>query len=91
MILPRSIANLPTEIYRKNDSPYYHTGNKILISLCALSLVIFIIQREFLRYLNRQKETKWNAMSLEEQELYQADQVAREKEGNKRLDFRFSY
>lgn len=80
-----------TEIYRANDAPYYHTGNKILISLCVLALIVVVLQREFLRYLNRQKERTWGAMSLEEQELYQADQVARAKEGNKRLDFRFSY
>jgi hypothetical protein len=57
----------------------------------VLALVVFVLQRELLRYLNRQKEKKWNVMSPEEQELYQADQVTREKEGNKRLDFRFSY
>lgn len=90
-IVSRFIANLLTEIYRSSDSPYYHTGNKVLISICALALVVFILQRELLRHLNRQKEKKWNDMSPEEQELYQADQVAREKEGNKRLDFRFSY
>ncbi|PWY95256.1 MFS general substrate transporter [Aspergillus sclerotioniger CBS 115572] len=79
------------EIYRSSDSPYYYTGNKVLISLCVLSLVVFVAQRELLRYLNRQKERKWQAMSPEERVLYQSDKEAREKEGNKRLDFRFKY
>ncbi|KAJ5209334.1 hypothetical protein N7449_003713 [Penicillium cf. viridicatum] len=82
---------ISSQIYRSSDSPYYHTGNKVLIAICALALVVFILQRELLRYLNRQKDKKWKAMSPEEQELYQADQVAREKDGNQRLDFRFSY
>ncbi|RHZ54231.1 putative MFS transporter [Aspergillus thermomutatus] len=82
---------ISSQIYRADDSPYYYRGNKVLISICVLSLVVFVSQREFLRYLNRQKEKKWNAMSAEEKVLYQSDQQAREKEGNKRLDFRFKY
>ncbi|KAJ5167053.1 uncharacterized protein N7482_005834 [Penicillium canariense] len=82
---------ISSQIYRANDAPYYYTGNKVLVSLCAFSLVVFVLQREFLRYLNRQKEKAWDVMSPEEQGAYQADQAAREKEGNKRLDFRFAY
>jgi hypothetical protein len=82
---------ISSQIYRADDSPYYYRGNKVLISICVLSLVVFVAQREFLRYLNRQKERKWSAMSAEEKVLYQSDQEAREKEGNKRLDFRFKY
>ncbi|GES62165.1 MFS general substrate transporter [Aspergillus terreus] len=84
-------AVIASQIYRKYDAPYYYTGNKVLISICALALVTFLVQREALRYMNRQKEKKWRAMSPEERLVYQADQTAREKEGNKRLDFRFKY
>ncbi|KAL4899365.1 hypothetical protein BDW74DRAFT_115835 [Aspergillus multicolor] len=80
-----------SQIYRSYDSPYYYQGNKVLISICALSLVVFIVQREYLRHLNRQKERKWDAMSSEERIDYQADLAQREKDGNKRLDFRFKY
>ncbi|KAI9043937.1 putative MFS transporter [Aspergillus affinis] len=79
------------KIYRDYDKPYYYTGNKVLISICCLSLAVFITQREVLRYLNRQKDKKWKAMSAEEKIIYQADQTEREKDGNKRLDFRFKY
>lgn len=79
------------ELYRKDDVPYYPRGNKILISICALSLVVFISQREYLRWLNRRKAKAWDAMSSGERVAYQADQVEREKDGNKRLDFRFQY
>lgn len=79
------------EIYRDYDKPYYYTGNKVLISICCLSLAVFVSQREYLRYLNRQKDKKWKAMSAEDRIVYQGDQTEREKEGNKRLDFRFKY
>ncbi|GAT26894.1 MFS transporter [Aspergillus luchuensis] len=82
---------ISSQIYRTSDSPYYYTGNKVLIALCVLSLAVFVAQREFLRHLNRQKERKWQAMSPEERVLYQSDREEREKEGNKRLDFRFKY
>ncbi|EEA22377.1 hypothetical protein TMatcc_008181 [Talaromyces marneffei ATCC 18224] len=82
---------ISSQIYRSNDSPYYYTGNKVLISICALSLVTFIVQREYLRHLNRQKEERWSSMSEEEKILYQNDQAARELDGNKRLDFKFKY
>jgi hypothetical protein len=79
------------ELYRKDDVPYYHRGNKILISICALSLAVFLFQREYLRWLNKRKARAWDAMSSGERVAYQADQAEREKDGNKRLDFRFQY
>ncbi|KAI4594317.1 hypothetical protein KJ359_008340 [Pestalotiopsis sp. 9143b] len=79
------------QIYRSWDAPYYKTGNKVCISICALSLVTFMAQRQYLKHLNKQKERAWEQMSLEERAAYQNDQEAREKDGNKRLDFRFQY
>ncbi len=80
-----------TEIYRADDSPYYYRGNKVLISICALSLVSFVVQREWLKRLNRVKDREWGEMTVDERAGYQADHKAREKEGNRRLDFRFRY
>lgn len=82
---------ISSQIYRKDDAPYYYRGNKVLVAICALSLVTFIAQREYLRFLNRRKEREWSQMTTEEKMAYQSDQVAREKDGNKRLDFRFQY
>ncbi|KAL4801195.1 major facilitator superfamily domain-containing protein [Aspergillus unguis] len=82
---------ISSQIYRSWDQPYYYTGNKVLIAICALSLVVFVAQREYLRHLNRQKERRWEELSPEERIDYQADLAEREKEGNKRLDFRFKY
>lgn len=80
-----------SQIYRADDSPYYYRGNKVLISICALTLVTFMVQREYLRYLNRRKKTVWDSMTVEERLSYQDDREKREKDGNKRLDFRFKY
>ncbi|KAL5050908.1 hypothetical protein BDW71DRAFT_194036 [Aspergillus fruticulosus] len=82
---------ISSQIYRSYDSPYYYQGNKVLISICSLALVVFVVQREYLRHLNRQKERKWDSMSPQERIDYQADLAQREKDGNKRLDFRFKY
>ena len=80
-----------SQIYRSYDSPYYKQGNKVLISICALSLVTFLVQRMYLTILNKRKERMWDAMTVEERSAYQNDQEARGMEGNKRLDFRFKY
>lgn len=63
----------------------------MLLAICVLTLVVVIVQREFLRHLNRKKDVAWKAMTVEQQTAYQNDILAREKDGNKRLDFRFSY
>jgi hypothetical protein len=82
---------ISSQIYRKYDGPYYKQGNKVLISICALSLLTFVAQRWYLIRLNAQKEKVWETMSEGERSAYQNDIEARERDGNKRLDFRFKY
>jgi hypothetical protein len=81
---------ISSQIYRKYDGPYYKQGNKVLVSICALSLITFIVQRQFLVRLNKKKQQKWEQMTSEEKAVYQADVISREQDGNKRLDFRFA-
>ncbi|QSZ33005.1 hypothetical protein DSL72_002590 [Monilinia vaccinii-corymbosi] len=80
-----------SQIYRSYDSPYYKQGNKVLISICALSLVAFVAQRRYLIVLNYRKDKIWGKMTAEEKATYQNDSKARETDGNKRLDFRCKY
>jgi predicted MFS family arabinose efflux permease len=80
-----------SQIYRAYDAPYYKRGNKVLVSICALALAAFVVQRQVLVYLNKKKEEKWAAMTPAERQAYQNDVQLREKEGNRRLDFRFVY
>ncbi|KAF6825755.1 MFS transporter [Colletotrichum musicola] len=79
------------QIYRSYDAPYYKRGNTVCVSICALSLVVFLVHRQVLIFLNKRKERAWEAMSTEERVAYQGDTAAREADGNKRLDFRFVY
>ncbi|KAG7529300.1 hypothetical protein FFLO_05728 [Filobasidium floriforme] len=79
-----------SQIYRKDDAPYYHRGNKILVSICGLALITFALTRWYFGYLNNQKEKIWSAMTAEEKWAYQEDITAREKEGSNRLDFRLT-
>lgn len=80
-----------SQIYRAYDSPYYHVGNRTLVAICALSLVAILVQRQVLVSMNKKKDAAWKAMTPEERAAYQNDTVAREKDGNKRYDFRFVY
>jgi len=82
---------ISSQIYRSYDGPYYKMGNKVLISICALSAVVFLLQRFILVDLNKKKEEKWQQLSSEEKVVYQNDIASRGNEGNKRLDFRFAY
>jgi hypothetical protein len=80
-----------SQIYRKWDGPYYKTGNTVCISILAVGLAAFMGQRTWLMYLNKQKARVWDAMTPQEKMEYQTDVAARERDGNKRLDFRFAY
>lgn len=80
-----------SQIYRSYEAPYYKTGNAVLLAICVLSLVTFVVQRQTLVHFNKKKEAAWGALTAQEQAAYQDDKDAREKDGNKRLDFRFVY
>ncbi|CAD0113693.1 unnamed protein product, partial [Aureobasidium uvarum] len=77
------------QIYREQDKPYYYTGNKVLISICAAAIVVILTHRGVLRYLNRKKRRAWEDMSEVEQRDY--DRTKGHRIGNKTLTFAFSY
>jgi len=81
---------ISTQVYRKDDEPYYYRGNKVTITIAVATCFVFVGQRWYLKYLNGKKERKWQAMNMREQLTYQNDK-ARDDEGNGRLDFRFRY
>ena len=80
-----------SQIYRADDQPFYYRGNKVCISILALTLVVLVAQRQWLVLLNKRKARVWDAMSSEDKALYHADLDAREEDGNARLEFRFKY
>ncbi|THZ47814.1 putative MFS transporter [Aureobasidium pullulans] len=77
------------QIYRDDDKPYYYTGNKVLISICAVSIVGLLIHREVLKHINRKKQRAWESLSEVEQREYSKNQE--HSIGNKSLTFRFCY
>jgi ABC-type Fe3+ transport system permease subunit len=91
MLTKSSGSVISSQIYRKWDGPYYKNGNKVLISILSLSVVVFIVQRQWIIHLNKKKVEKWEQMTPEQQLEYQTDKEQREIDGNKRLDFRFAY
>lgn len=49
-----------SQIYRDYQKPYYKIGNMSLVSIAALALVVFFVQRVVLVSLNKKKEEKWS-------------------------------
>jgi hypothetical protein len=91
ILTPRSGSLIGSQIYRRWDVPYYKTGNTVCISILSLAIVVFIVQRQWLIHLNKVKEREWEQLTPEQKVEYQTDKEARERDGNKRLDFRFAY
>ncbi|RDB29373.1 hypothetical protein Hypma_016020 [Hypsizygus marmoreus] len=75
-------------IYRKDDKPLYKRGNRILIAITSMNIVLYILTFFFYRTLNHRREKIWNSWSGKEQKEYVE---TTKDEGNKRLDFRFAY
>ncbi|KAL8347630.1 hypothetical protein RB601_002990 [Gaeumannomyces tritici] len=77
---------IATNIYRDDDKPLYTRGNKILLGITCLNIVLFYLVKAFYIWRNRVRDVKWNAMTAQEKQHYQ---LTTADEGMKRLDFRF--
>ncbi|OAA53938.1 Major facilitator superfamily domain, general substrate transporter [Niveomyces insectorum RCEF 264] len=75
-------------IYRADDAPYYHRGNKYLIVINFLALASFVSTKVYYVWRNKQKDRKWNSLTREEQLKYQNETKL---QGSRRLDFRFAH
>ncbi|CAK5280410.1 unnamed protein product [Mycena citricolor] len=81
-------AIIYANIYRKDDAPLYKRGNRTLIGICCMNIVLYILTFFFYRTINRARDRKWDSWSKKEQQEY----VETTKDvGNQRLDFRFAY
>ncbi|KAJ5902861.1 hypothetical protein N7495_003389 [Penicillium taxi] len=61
---------ISSQIYRKDDKPYYKRGNKVLIGLAVWSLALFVVAKLYYIWRNKQKAAIWDKMSSEERERY---------------------
>lgn len=77
---------ISANIYRKDDYPKYHRGNKHLFIISWISLSAILLTKAYYLWRNYTHEKIWNRMSEEERNEYRATTT---DEGNKRLDFRF--
>ncbi|EFX05825.1 major facilitator superfamily transporter [Grosmannia clavigera kw1407] len=75
-----------SNIYRTNDKPLYHRGNKELIAINAATIVAYVLAKLYYRFRNRQKSAIWDKMTSAERAAYLEQN---EHLGNKRLDFHF--
>jgi hypothetical protein len=75
-----------SNIYRADDAPLYHRGNKQLIAICVACMAANALAKIYYTWRNQSNSKKWTAMSKGEQQSYL--QTTTDK-GNKRLDFVF--
>ncbi|KAF4551895.1 MFS-type transporter-like protein 60 [Elsinoe fawcettii] len=75
-----------SNIYRQDDRPEYRRGNRQLLAICAMNMVIYTIVKVWYMWRNKTRQKKWDGMSTEQRIEYLTKTSDR---GNKRLDFRF--
>ncbi|CAK7564628.1 MAG: hypothetical protein SEPTF4163_002523 [Sporothrix epigloea] len=75
-------------IYRADDAPHYHRGNKYLIIINFLSIAAFLFTKAYYVFRNKQRDKKWNSLTREEQIKYTRETTL---QGSRRLDYRFAH
>ncbi|KAI1099457.1 MFS general substrate transporter [Jackrogersella minutella] len=79
---------ISSNIYRADDAPLYRRGNKQLLAILIMNIVLYCLTKVYYVLRNRHRDRKWNAMTAEEKLHYLSTTT---DEGNKRLDFRFEH
>ncbi|KAJ0118786.1 hypothetical protein J7T55_013041 [Diaporthe amygdali] len=71
-----------------NDKPLYKRGNRQLLAVCCMNIVLYFLTKAYYVFRNKQRDKKWNALTEDERLDYLANTT---DQGNKRLDFRFQH
>ncbi|CZR59009.1 related to putative tartrate transporter [Phialocephala subalpina] len=79
---------ISTFIYKADDKPLYHRGNKNLIIINCLAIGTFLFTKAYYIFRNKQKEREWNKMTPDEQRDYRKNTTLF---GSRRKDFRFAH
>jgi len=81
-------AIIIANIYRTDDAPLYKRGNRDLIAICVMNMVLYVLTFFFYRSVNKSRDKKWSSLSETERKEYLENTT---DNGNQRLDFRFAY
>lgn len=76
---------ISANIYREDDRPKYRRGNRVLIGIATLNIVLFLAAKAYYSWVNWRRGQKWAKMSPQEQ----ADHLDVVEEPSKKLLFRF--
>ncbi|KAI1442824.1 MFS general substrate transporter [Annulohypoxylon stygium] len=79
---------ISSNIYRADDAPLYRRGNRQLLAVLVMNIVLYSLTKVYYVSRNRYRDRKWNAMTDDEKLHYLSTTT---DEGNKRLDFRFQH
>ncbi|KAF6806740.1 transporter YIL166C-like protein 3 [Colletotrichum sojae] len=79
---------ISSNIYRSDDAPLYKRGNRALLGIVCMNLVLYPLVKSYYAFRNKRRDRTWSGMSEEQRLAYLA---TTKDEGNKRLDFRFSH
>ncbi|KAK6535650.1 hypothetical protein TWF694_002105 [Orbilia ellipsospora] len=77
-----------SNIYRSDDAPEYHRGDKDLIAIACMNMVVYVLARLYYIWRNRSRDKVWDGMSMNEKIHYLE---TTSDSGSKRRDFRFAY
>ncbi|CCF38113.1 phthalate transporter, partial [Colletotrichum higginsianum] len=77
---------ISANIYRRDDRPQYRRGNRVLVGIASLNIVVYACAKFYYVWRNKQRDQIWDAMSPEERQRYLDTTTDK---GSKRLDFRF--
>ncbi|KAH8102377.1 MFS general substrate transporter [Cristinia sonorae] len=81
-------AVIGANIYRADDAPLYRRGNRALIAIAVMNIVIYFLSYVFYRSINARRAKIWNAWTPKQRQEY-LDTT--KDEGNEKLNFRFAY
>jgi hypothetical protein len=56
---------IAANIYRNDDKPYYHRGNRTLLGINVLSISLFLFAKGYYVFKNRIRDKKWKALTPE--------------------------
>jgi hypothetical protein len=79
---------IASNIYRADDAPRYLRGNKQLLAINVMNIVLYVLVKIYYVWRNKQRDRKWESLTEAERVEYLA--TTKDK-GNKRLDFRFAH